>query len=117
MDVYELETKLNDKLHEKSNHSDDETIVNFMYNFANCCGKTETAMVLGEGFANLFNILSKISRHKKNSDCIELLEGIADVEIYLDQIKYIYGLNEKSIEYVKDIKRENILNEVKKGNF
>lgn len=75
---------------------------------ANHYGKDEQLHQLMEECCEL--AMEANHSYRKNSLTVNLINEIADVEIMIAQIKYLFGINEKDIDEAKEVKINRQLN-------
>ena len=68
-----------------------------------------------EEMAELTQHLSKLIRGKEAPNEIGVLEEIADVQICLDNLRMVLGIDDDTLKYAMDIKFERCNEKIKKG--
>lgn len=118
MNAIELCTKLEEKLKERPAHLTEEEVRKSHQNYIDYHLATkpdEVYVIPMEEMAELTQHLSKIIRGKEDKSSIGFLEELVDVQICLDNLRMVCGIDNETFEYVKDIKFERANKKIQNG--
>lgn len=91
-----------------------DSITNMCREIADRYGYPAQSNQLMEECAELIQAVNKYKRYGNDEALKNFIEEIADVEIMLEQIKYLLGVKEDDIEGVKLYKLRRVLSSVEK---
>lgn len=89
--------------------------VKTLYAIITTCGYDAQVLVTLEELAELQQALCKLQRNITKESLRNLTEEIADVELMLEQIKYMFDIDQSDIDMWKNVKLTWVLQRLKEN--